>query len=221
MKRCPRCGQIYSDELLFCLQDGSELLDQFDEQETPTVVRRPRDQAPSYLKYLAIALVLLLVIGFAGAIGAYIVWNKLAGGGTTHQSPTPSQTPATRISPTPNPSPTARETPVNVNGPPRNTNSRPSENETDFVDPGTTRITFRRGGVGETVNGWVNQKRRFVLRTLEGQNLAAETSSELGCVVFDDGSTRTEFITEQGDTRISIRNNCPAPVRFRLSVTVR
>ncbi|HKX83453.1 MAG TPA: DUF4190 domain-containing protein [Pyrinomonadaceae bacterium] len=45
MKRCPRCGHAYTDELInFCLNDG-ELLQQFETDEPPTLFSDPLPSA--------------------------------------------------------------------------------------------------------------------------------------------------------------------------------
>ncbi len=234
MKRCPQCGQIYTDDLLYCLQDGNELLPQYIETETPTVVRPPKTAPQTsgkpYVKYLAIALVALLAMGIAGAAGAYFVWNKLSGGNdrvATDPTPRPSPT----ASPQPTRSPVFQNkkpqaTPANVAIPtppaPANTDRRSPENtDPDFVAPATTRINFRRGSVSETVSGHISKDRDFVLRTLAGQYLTARVTSERNCVEFYDGGSTIEFETPQGDSRLTLINNCPAPVPFKLSVTVR
>jgi hypothetical protein len=234
MKRCPRCGQIYTDDLLYCLQDGNELLPEYAETETPTVVRPPRPASQPagkpYLKYLAIALVALLAMGIAGAAGAYFVWSKLSSGDDRPSGdPTPRPSPTAPAQPTRTPAFQNKEpqdTPTNVERPtpPRNsanTNVTPNDDESDFVDPGTTRINFRRGRVSETVSGRISEKRDFVLRTLTGQYLTARVTSDRDCVLFADGMSETEYVTPQGDSRLSLRNNCRAPVRFSLRVTVR
>ena len=234
MKRCPQCGQIYTDDLLYCLQDGNELLPQYIESETPTVVRPPKT-APQrsgkpYLKYLVIALVALLALGIAGAAGAYFVWTKLSSeNNRAATDPTPRPSPTIATQPTRSPAFQNKEpqaTPANVAVPtppaPANTDRRPSDDtEADFVDPGTTRINFRRGRVSEIVSGRVSEDREFVLRTLAGQYLTARVTSERNCVEFSDGGSAIEFETPQGDSRLTLINNCPAPVPFKLNVTVR
>ena len=90
-----------------------------------------------------------------------------------------------------------------------------------FVDPGTTRITFRRGSVGETVLGTIGSSRSFVLRTLGGQYLSANIRSAGGCVVFTNGATSTGFTTGFGDTYLYLRNSCGGPARFSMTVVVR
>ena len=90
-----------------------------------------------------------------------------------------------------------------------------------FNDPGTERISFRRGSVGATVSGTVGRQRSYVLRTGFGQYLSADVSSAGGCVVFSGGSASTGFTTGRGDTRLTVINNCNQPANYRMSVTVR
>ena len=229
MKRCPQCGQIYTDDLLYCLQDGKELLPQYIETETPTIVRPPQKtqqrSGKPYLKYLAIGLVALVAMGIAGAAGAYVVWNKLAAGtNRAAADPTPRATPSASLQPTRTPALQEKEpqsTPANLTTPTPSREPDKDIDESTFADPGTTRISFRRGGVGETVSGRINKNRDFVLRTLAGQYLTARVTSQRDCVEFPDGEADVEFETPQGDSRLTLVNNCPAPVSFRLTVTVR
>lgn len=90
-----------------------------------------------------------------------------------------------------------------------------------FSDPGTARLSFRRGSVGTTTSGTVGRARNYVLRTMAGQYLTASVSSSGGCAVFGSGGSTTQFSTNRGDTTLSIRNNCDRPTKFSLSVTVR
>ena len=232
MKRCPRCGQIYTDDLLYCLQDGNELLPQYIETETPTVVRPSRTEQPRspkpYLKYLAIALIALFAMGIAGAVGAYFVWNKLsAEDDRSAAEATPRPSPTASAQPTRSPALQNKEPqdkPANIDrpappSPPANTDDR--ERNNDFTDPGTTRIAFRRGSVSESVNGRIRANRDFVLRTLSGQYLTARVTSARNCVVFRDGESSAEYVTQQGDSRLTLINNCPGTSAFRLNVSVR
>ena len=103
------------------------------------------------------------------------------------------------------------------------TRPRPAETPEPprFNDPGTTRISFRRGSIGETVSGTIGRQRSFVLRTLAGQYLSASVRSTDGCVTFTDGGSTTGYPTGLGDSYLYLRNNCAGAVRFRLFVTVR
>ena len=77
MKRCPNCNQTYSDENIFCLHDGTQLV--FDAPDVPTVIRpSPFSQQPvqpvrqgvnPLFAYLAIALFALVA---GGAVVAYL-----------------------------------------------------------------------------------------------------------------------------------------------------
>ena len=52
---CPKCGRNYSDDLLYCLDDGTRLIEVRDEADIETVVARPRivvdTNAPSDFEY--------------------------------------------------------------------------------------------------------------------------------------------------------------------------
>ncbi|MDI1241333.1 MAG: hypothetical protein PSX80_05370 [bacterium] len=232
MHRCPLCGQVYSDELMYCLQDGTSLVDDQRDQEIPTVVRPKRiilTRRRPLFRYLLFGILGLLGVLFASALGAFLVWHWLAGSNDNEDirndqpsaSPTPKSTPP-GITPTPvkaSPLPTQN---AEIERP---TPSRPvtpeAADDAEFRDPGTSRINFRRGRVSERVTGRVAKSRSFVLRTISGQNLTASISSADDCVVFSNGASSTAFSTSAGDNRLDLRNNCGRPARFTLSVTVR
>ena len=213
---------------MYCLQDGSALVGDQAEAETPTVVRPPRTIAKSpspLLKYLAVASLSLLVILIAGAAGAFLVWNWLAAPAEdTARNVQPTITPQRLETPNPRavrtPTPRPANTTDDQHEPPSPApdNSSPDE---DFVDPGVSRINFRRGRDSETISGRVDRERSFVLRTLGGQYLSSSINSPGNCVVFAGGSTSTGFSTSNGDSRLDLRNNCGQPARFTLTVTVR
>jgi len=233
MKRCTRCGQIYSDELIYCLQDGMVLVDDQTDAEIPTVVRPApsnRSKLPK-LKYAAIALVILFALILAGALGAFAVWKWMASPAAEtakdsqqNASPTPSASASPRVgSPSTSPIPEVNDANARPKSTPTKTLTPAANGEDDdgYQDPGTSRINFGRGRVSESVSGRISLSRSFVLRTLGGQYLTASVGSPRDCVVFANGSSSTAFATPQGDTRLDIRNNCERPVRFSLNVAVR
>ena len=248
MKMCPQCGRMYADDLTFCLQDGSVLVPEPPEAvgEEPTVVRAPRRAdatAPrtvparknsGWLKW-AIPAVLLLIVAAVVAVGAVLLLRPMLVPSSNEQAAAPVNTPSRPQrpaenrpafpSPTSSPSPSPTPTPARTPSPSRadepSDNRNPDDDAGDFTDPGPSRITFRRGAVGETVAGRISEERSFVLYTMAGQTLSARVRSPGSCVEFADGGTSTRFATPQGDSRVTILNNCDRPTRFTLSVTVR
>lgn len=256
MKRCPQCSHVYTDDLSFCLSDGTPLIGLLEDQDRPTVVRSgDRSAAASqtgsglWLKVLAVLAVLFFGFLVLAGIAAWVFWpvptvsntNNNIGSNLASVTPTPVST----ATPLPSPSPTiASSTDINADDLKRQQDEldrerkrleeerRRLEEEKQrppatprppprFNDPGTTRITFRRGSVGHTVSSTVARQRSFVLRTLNGQYLSASVSSPGGCVTFRGGGSSTGFATRQGDSFLYLTNNCSDPSRFRLSVTVR
>jgi len=249
MKMCPQCGRMYADDLTFCLQDGSVLAPEPPEAagEEPTVVRAPRRTEPAvaqprpassgagWLKW-AIPAVLLLIVAAVVAIAAVLLLRPMLVPSTNEQAAVPANTnsrqqrPAENRPAFPTSSPTPTSTPARTATPARNV--EPSENRNSdvsvdpdggepFTDPGPARVTFRRGSVGETVAGRIAEERSFLLYTMAGQSLSARVRSAGNCVEFADGGTSTGFSTSQGDSRVTIVNNCDRPARFTLSITVR
>lgn len=85
MKRCPQCYQIFSDENMFCLSDGTTLMVIADTASSPTIITSapflPSQSAPQpvvrqgvnpVFVYLGIGLLVLL------AGGAAFMWMKSA-----------------------------------------------------------------------------------------------------------------------------------------------
>ena len=249
MKRCPRCSQVYTDDMSFCLSDGTPLVALMQETDDATFVKKraagtvPEPAASSglWLKILAAAVVVLFGFFLLAGIAVWMLWPRdvvvVPGNGNNSNviTPTPTRTPA------PTPTSTANTNEANLktqqeelererkrlederrrleeekNKPPA-TPERPPQ----FNDPGTTRITFARGRVGETVAGMVGRQRTFVLRTLAGQYLSAMVRSSDRCVTFSDGSSISSYRTSQGDSYLYLRNNCSEPARFTMSITVR
>ena len=237
MKQCPQCNQAYGDDTLrYCLADGTPRVQVYSATEQPTVVLPAAEPAPitnkvvvggvhPLFKYLALGLAALLLLFAGGGLALFLLWpisNPPAANNSERttiptQSPTPvvnsSRTPPER----PQRSPADDKNGQEQTGPPATKTPPPRS----IVDPGVTRITFRRGRVGETVSGNLNQKREFVLRTMAGQSLSATVRSANGCAVFDNGDSSSSLITSAGDTYLRVENSCDDPTRFSLTVTVR
>src|SRR4051812_5048488 len=106
MKQCPRCSQTFADDMAFCLSDGTPLVARVEQQEEPTLVRRPRAASlrggagiGSVIKWIiggALALVILAVL--AGA-ALWILWPRERTETATNISAT--VTPSPRLSPSP------------------------------------------------------------------------------------------------------------------------
>jgi hypothetical protein len=229
MKTCPKCGRTFPAEYAFCLSDGAPLTSPQPvvSDEVPTVVRppTPRNKIPtSTILLFILAGVLTLALGATVGV-LYVFWPRQTGveqAKANVASPTPAptrpvvepkQTPETNTRPKLTPTPAADENPV--------TDEPPYPPVVDAPDPGTTRITFRRGRADETVSGSVSNSRSFVLYARNGQNLSARVRSNNQCVTFDGGSTRINYPTSDGDNVISVANNCDSPASFSLTVTIR
>lgn len=93
MKTCPQCGAAYSDDMAYCLEDGTALTDN---SEQPTVVIPSRATAPitesairpakqgvsPIFAYLTVGLLALIV---GGGIAAWIFTGKNSVGGNTNE----------------------------------------------------------------------------------------------------------------------------------------
>jgi len=254
MKRCPQCNHVYTDDLSFCLSDGTPLIALLEDQDQATVVRSANRGAGAgqsggglWLKVLAVLAVLFFGFVVLAGIAAWVFWPRPTDSNTNISNNSNIARPTLSPTATPAPTPTrtiAANTDTNADDLKRQQEEldrerkrlederRRLEEEKQkppatprppprFNDPGTTRITFRRGSVGATTAGTVGRQRSFVLRTLNGQYLSASVSSPGGCVTFSSGGSSTGFATRQGDSFLYLRNNCDDPSRFSLSVTVR
>lgn len=248
MKRCPQCNHVYTDDMSFCLSDGRPLVALLDEQDEATVVRPGRKEAAAapatrsglWLKFLIAGVVLFLGFVVLAGIAAWVLWPRdvvvVQGNGNNSNilTPTPARTPTRTVDPNSNDQSNLRSQQEELDRErkrlederrrldeerrkPTNTPAPPPR----FDDPGTSRISFRRGSVGETVSGTVGRQRSYVLRTMAGQYLSASVRSPGGCVTFADGGSSTGYPTRSGDSYLYVRNNCGEPARFSLSVTVR
>ena len=243
MKQCPQCNRTYADDLMrFCLSDGTPLIPVYNEAEEVTVASpSPAIQVPAargvspWFKYLTFGL-LFFVLG--STVALWLISRSLyprpseVSGNTAVKSPTPTAEKAPAVEPKADAEAdkeaVAKEAQrqaeelkkrQEAQKPPEPAAKTPSPKP--VTDPQTTRITFRRGSVGETVSGTIAEERGYVLYTLDGQNLSARVSSPDECVTFTNGSTTARFTTAAGDTRLQLENNCDEPVNFRMAVTVR
>ncbi|MBV9240608.1 MAG: hypothetical protein JO314_01250 [Acidobacteria bacterium] len=185
------------------------------------------------MKALVVALigVVLLLVVVIVVLGGAFLWNRGRQATTDNLNSNSNQSVLLGASPSPDtyrstplPSPTATAmamtTPLPTPPKDERLTDIPGSGRT-FTDPGTSRLQFRRGSVGETFRGTVARQRSFVLRTLSGQYLSAVVRSVGNCVIFREASSEIAFTTSNGDTSLTVVNRCPEPQDFTMSVTVR
>ena len=76
MKKCPSCNQSFSDELFFCLNDGTvlETSDSSFSGDTPTIIapsvfpKKPENKATNKSIYLIIGAMAIIILGLAATI---------------------------------------------------------------------------------------------------------------------------------------------------------
>jgi hypothetical protein len=121
MKRCPRCSQVYADDMSFCLSDGTPLVDlqadpeatvvspRANETDQPTFVRshadletvvRPAPKTAIWPKVLLAGIVLLFGALGVGGIALWLFWPREVVVVVQNNANTPVQTPIT-ASPSP------------------------------------------------------------------------------------------------------------------------
>jgi len=122
MKTCSQCGKTYGDEMLFCLEDGTALLDadaNFPGEEE-TVIKPAANAGSSKAMIFAISgFMLLAFLLITLGIGGFIYYSTRPQTATANSneqpSPEPSPTPESMDqylpTPSPEPTPTAEKTP--------------------------------------------------------------------------------------------------------------
>lgn len=243
MKRCPKCNQVYADDLSFCLTDGASLLATSDSE--PTLVLSPPSFTPSAISlpsqpqhpsrqgvspmfaYLAIGL-LALVVG-----GALVLWLKsdsntspIAKNEVTNTSSNKEQDLLSQQKANLQAEQVLLEKERQRLADERKKleaqKTKPVETATyTAADQSTARINFHRGSAQETISGVVATERSYVLRAKSGQYLSASVNSGNGCVVFSGGSASTSYTTTKGDNRLSLVNTCGGQASFSLTVYIR
>jgi hypothetical protein len=122
MKQCPTCKQQFTDDLSFCLQDGTPLSGYRAEisyaGEQPTVVGAIQPAAsPSGIPVLLWLGPILIVILIVGVAGAFLLYRSLAGGAGRESAASKefeSNRPTVAVNDSPSPTPQASPTPTPV-----------------------------------------------------------------------------------------------------------
>jgi hypothetical protein len=241
MKQCPKCQQFFSDENLFCLSDGTQLVFEVPEEVTVvkpfSFIRQPlqpttRQGVSPMFAYLVVGL-LALALG-----GAVVLWLKSDFASSNIKSETQNI-----ISNSAEPKTDKDRQQLNeqkralqeeldllekekqkLANEQKKLESRkikPVDSTYTSVSQPTARINFRKGNLQSTTNGSVFGERSFVLRANSGQYLSANVSSGNGCVAFGNGTTSTSYTTIKGDNRITIVNTCGGQSSFSLTVYIR
>ncbi|MEQ1763575.1 MAG: energy transducer TonB [Pyrinomonadaceae bacterium] len=140
MRECPTCRRQYPDDLVFCLEDGSSLVEA---REAETQFARPRPTAAagrSRSSYVILALLLILGGGFliaAGAVG-YMIYRAKSEENVFIE-PTRSPTPTSTRSPNVvdgTKTPTPIRTPITAStNRPGNVSREPLDEDLLTVDP--------------------------------------------------------------------------------------
>jgi hypothetical protein len=248
MKRCPECYLTFSDNNSFCLLDGTPLLELVDDPELATVVRPPASEPTSTFRLpkglvIGLSAIGTLLLLFVGLLAYFFVSGP---GNAERSTEVNADPPGNQSTGTPEPARNVdrarsdrtledvqvereiveRERQKLAEARKRLDEEKrvanlPAPSTASTADQQTVRIKFRPGRVEDTVSGTVGLRRRFVLYTLRGQDLAARVRSDNDCVVFDTGSAEFNSPTKAGDMYLNLKNNCGGTVKFSLNVHVR
>ena len=239
MKKCPNCSQFFTDDNMFCLDDGTSLLYVSETGQDPPVfpvsgdqptVFVPKIQTPAVFTPPATAAVqsgsamrwILPVLGFLlGVIcvlGFLVFYMKFSPSNANNTSAASANSAAetnkeSSTPSTPNAKPAERKEPT-----PAPSKSAPPE----MNAPVLSRMNFRRGEITHNETGRIAARgeRVFLLRCRRGQTLSASVSSDNNCVGFDNNSSSVYYVTTAGDNRITLKNSCESTA-FNVSVTIR
>ena len=233
MKRCPSCQQTYSDDVTFCLMDGTALRPEIDD-EISTIVREPRAASqPSSKKRRfplvgcsIVALLALIAVGVAVVVIFLIRSSSQDVANQTNISNTNVNAVNKQLSnlqEQQNEIERQKQELANERKTIEDQKTKPTANISapSATDPPTSRIKFSRGSIQQTVSGSVIKRRSYVLQTLSGQFLSADVRSSGNCVVLSNGSTSQSYVTNQGDSSLTVMNNSASPANFSMTVAVR
>jgi len=231
MNRFPTCQQTFSDDISFCLQDGTPLGFAFDQHEHATIVRgdpvaqsAPPARSP-FLTCSIIAVLCLILVGVIGGIIFALSYSSPSVRNAANQSNKDQdvinqqkanlQDQQAEIDRQKQEIANARKTLDDKKKDPGNRSTSPPH------DQPPTRINFRRGSIEETVTGSVYVGRSYLFRTRVGQYLSGTVTSANDCVVFGNGATSAGYTTDSVDSSLTILNKCGDPLDFSLTVTIR
>jgi hypothetical protein len=236
MKQCPQCRNTYSDDNLFCLEDGTalEFFQPYESRsfsgDMPTAVipssshslEQPtaaRQKQPNWLyPVVGILAALVIILGF-------LLFYKF---NSNERQPENSAVAAAkenanRQTPTP-----AAPAPAGTPAPPSNaapSNAAPFKTPAPVPVylPAQSRVRFGKGKISANVTGLVppGASRSLVLACRPGQYLSASVSSPGGCVSFANGSANIEGSTTAGDNFLYIKNNCGGDGSFNMNIFIK
>jgi hypothetical protein len=239
MKRCPACQQTFSDDISFCLMDGTALQPDLEREQStlirePKVASKPRSLSQR-LPLIGCAVIALLALIVLVVSTAYVLFvrdmpkananqvNANRAGNSNVVDPDSINKQIANLQQQQADIDKQKQELANERTTLNEQKNKPPANAVNSVatDPPTSRITFHRGSVEETISGTVVKRRGYVLRTSAGQFLSADVRSGGNCVVFSNGTTSQNYTTNQGDSSLVVVNNCASPANFRLTVSVR
>jgi hypothetical protein len=114
MKACPQCHALYSDDLQFCLQDGSVLIFRNEgetvvRQVSPLVAGKEKKGVNPIFAYLTVGLLALIV---GGAVVGWILLSNRRGDNTRQETSSPQGVPPGNTGPKANSSPIVTPSPA-------------------------------------------------------------------------------------------------------------
>ena len=193
--------------------DGTPLGEPIGQPEEATIIRSsPIAQPASSRRWLwilaSLVIAVLVVAAFVG-LGVWFIIER--------NSPGQNILYGNRSANDQNP---VNQQKANLSDPP---NKDPSVNKSVPlpIDKPPTRVNFHRGSVEETVTGSVSVGRTYLFRTRRGQYLSASVSSDNDCVLFPNSLTIVRMETNEGDTGMTLLNNCKTAADFSMTVSIR
>lgn len=209
MKRCPTCSRTYSDDLSFCLEDGSQLSRLHDPNETvrlplpptvpfaPPITQAASPASSSNSRLLYFIILLLAVFGAAVTFAFLYERNKSAPRASLPTSPDPTQKtapqskPAATVTASPSGNPVSnRAMPESRNGIFYNGVYRYDSGSFSywmrFYDDGTvvtvtTEVSRSPSDVAEKIKASNTGKGHY---TVQGSNIEFTTQSKWGAVNY-------------------------------------
>jgi hypothetical protein len=227
MKQCPQCKSTFSDDNIFCLEDGTPLQHYAEPAsrslsgDMPTVVipsasQRVDRAAPVQHRGSG----LYLVVGglaFLVVIMGFFLFYKFGSGGkpAADNNAVVVNKENNKEAPSPGPAATPASTPTLSNAKP--------PVQTPVYLPAQSRVRFGKGKLSANVAGLVppGANRSLVLACRSGQYLSSSISSPGGCVSFNGGGASTDTYTVSGDNFLYIKNNCATDGSFNMTIFIK
>jgi hypothetical protein len=232
MKHCPQCKSTFSDDNIFCLEDGTPLQHYAEPAnrslsgDMPTVVlpnasQKVDSEAPVQHHGIGLYLVVVILAFLVVIMGFFLFYKFSPGNGkpVADNTAVAANKENNKEARSPGPPATPASTPALSNAKPP---VQPPI-QTPVYLPAQSRVRFGKGKLSANVAGLIpaGANRSLVLACRSGQYLSSSISSPGGCVSFTGGGANTDTYTVSGDNFLYIKNNCGTDGSFNMTIFIK